>query len=163
MKQILLILSMLVVSTQINAAPDCKAKDLNGDYVMYQNSVALANLHTGRCEIHIQNGLLSGTCTFTATKNGVITPGFSGPANGTATINTNCSAIATISFDPIPGSVHVDSNFDLQFTSDKKSFIGQWTNNFGLQGTSAGTRYAPRLSATPSPVQNKHNDSNEER
>jgi len=29
-------------------------KDLNGDYVMYQNSVALANLHTGRCKIKIK-------------------------------------------------------------------------------------------------------------
>jgi hypothetical protein len=156
MKKILFIATALLISTQVNAGPGCKEKDLNGKYVMYQNSVALANLHTGRCEINILKGVVSGTCAFTATKDGVITPGFSGPAYGTAAMNTNCSAVATISFDP--DLVHIDSYFDLQFTPDKQSFIGQWTNNKGLLGTSAGTR-SPRLPVTPA-SHDHHSDDN---
>lgn len=151
MKKILFVTTALLISTQVNAGgghSGCKAKDLNGDYVMYQNSVALANLHTGRCEINVLNGVVSGTCAFTITNNGVITPAFNGPVTGTATMNKNCSAEAQIDFTPAPG-VTVQSFFDLQFTPDKQSFIGQWNNSFGLLGTSAGTRYSPLLPATP--------------
>ena len=116
---------------------------------MYQNSVAAANLHTGSCKINILNGVAFGNCAFTATSNGVITPGFNGPVGGTASINTNCSASLQLDFQP--GNVTVSSFFDLQFSPDKQSFIGQWTNNFGLLGTTAGTRYSPLLPATPAP------------
>ena len=147
MKKILLVASSLLLSTQIHAAPGCQASNLNGNYVMYQNSVAAANLHTGRCQINILNGVASGTCAFTATSNGAIVPGFSGPVGGTASINSNCSA--SLQLDFTPGSVTVSSLFDIQFSPDKQSFIGQWTNNFGLLGTSAGTRYSPLLPVTP--------------
>lgn len=146
----LLAVASLLISTQIQAAPGCTAANLNGNYVMYQNSVATANPHTGSCKITLLNGVLSGTCAFTATSGGVITPGFNGPVSGTASINQNCSAAMQINFSPA-ANVTVNSFFDLQFSPDKQSFIGQWTNSFGLLGTTAGTRYSPVLPATPAP------------
>jgi len=148
--KILLAVASLLIATQIQAAPGCTAANLNGSYVMYQNSVAAANLHIGSCKVTVLNGALSGTCAFTATSGGVITPGFSGAVSGTASINTNCSAAMQINFSPAAG-VTVNSFFDLQFTPDKQSFVGQWTNSFGLLGTTAGTRYTPSLPATPAP------------
>jgi hypothetical protein len=144
----LLLAASLAVSAQAQAAPGCTAANLNGSYVLYQNSVALANLHTGRCEITVLNGVIGGSCAFTTAQNGAIVPGFAGPVSGTATMNTDCSAIALLDFSPAP-NVTVHSSFDLQFTPDKQSFIGQWTNNFGLLGTSAGTRFSPFLPSTP--------------
>jgi hypothetical protein len=144
----LLLAATLGLSSQVQAAPGCTAANLNGSYVLYQNSVALANLHTGRCEITVLNGVIGGSCAFTTTQSGVITPGFAGPVSGTATMNTDCSAVAQLDFSPAP-NVTVQSFFDLQFTPDKQSFIGQWTNNFGLLGTSAGTRFSPFLPSTP--------------
>jgi len=146
----LLVLSSLLISTQIQAAPGCKATDLNGSYVMYQNSVAAANLHIGSCKITVLSGVVSGNCAFTGTSNGVITPGFNGAVTGTASINTNCSAAMQINFSPVAG-VTVQSFFDVQFSPDKQSLVGQWTNSFGLLGTTAGTRYSPVLPATPAP------------
>jgi hypothetical protein len=149
-KSLLAIASSLLVSTQLQAAPGCTAANLNGSYVMYQNSVAAANPHIGSCKITVLNGVASGTCAFTAAPGGVVTPGFSGAVGGTAAINANCSATMQINFSPAAG-VTVNSFFDLQFSPDKQSFVGQWTNSFGLLGTSAGTRYSPLLPATPAP------------
>ncbi|MDD2759910.1 MAG: hypothetical protein PHH11_06410, partial [Methylomonas sp.] len=61
----------------------------------------------------------------------------------------NCTADLTISFDPVPNVVHIDSFFDLQFAPDKKSFVGSFSNNFGVEGISNGTRYSVDLPATP--------------
>ena len=144
----LLIAAAFLTAAQIQAAPGCRQWDLNGSYVMYQNSIALANLHTGRCEVTVSNGWASGTCAFVGTDNGKIKDGFSGSVTGTASINRDCSASMELDFSPAP-NVTVQSFFDLQFTPDKQSFIGQWTNNFGLLGTSSGTRYSPRLAKTP--------------
>lgn len=152
MNKILFAASALALSAQIQAAglSPCTKADLNGNYAMYQNSVALANLHIGSCHVNIQNGVASGSCAFTTTSNGTITPGFSGAVTGTAVMNTNCSAEMQLNFSPAP-NVTVQSFFDMQFSPDKQSFIGGWTNNFGLLGTSAGTRYSTVLPATPAP------------
>jgi hypothetical protein len=158
-KKIILIASGLMLSTQVYAKPpkSCTQADLNGNYVMYQNSVAAANLHTGRCEINIQNGQATGTCAFSVTSNGAVVPGFSGPVSGPATMNSNCSADLQLDFSPAP-TVVVKSFFDLQFTPDKQSYIGQWSNNFGLLGTSAGTRYSTRLPSTIAPMGQQYDD-----
>lgn len=142
MKKILFIATALLISTQVNAGgpATCKAKDLNGDYVSYQAAIN-HHFHTGKCEINIKNGLLTGHCAFDPTVDG--NPNFNGPVNGTATINTNCSAVMSMNFGP------VESHFDVQFTPDKQSFIGKFDNNFGVEGTSSGTRYSPSLPATP--------------
>lgn len=141
-----LIACALLASTQVQAGPACTAANLNGTYVMYQAAIN-KNFHTGKCTIAITNGSLTGNCDFDPAVNG--DHNFHGPVYGTATINTNCSATAVISFDPVPGVVHIDSNFDLQFTGDKQSFIGKFVNTFGVQGTSSGTRYSTLLPATP--------------
>jgi hypothetical protein len=57
----------------------------------------------------------------------------------------------TISFDPVPNVVHIDSDFDVQFTADKQSFIGKFVNTFGVEGTTSATRYSPILPATIAP------------
>jgi hypothetical protein len=146
----LLVASSLLYCAPNYAAPGCIASNLNGNYVMYQNSVGAANLHTGSCKITVLSGVVSGNCAFTTAPGGVITPGFTGPVTGTASINANCSAAMQIDFNPAP-NVNVHSYFDLQFTPDKQSYIGQWTNSFGLLGTTAGTRYSPLLPSTPAP------------
>ncbi|MEQ1620260.1 MAG: hypothetical protein ABL919_02560 [Methylococcales bacterium] len=146
MKKMLLIASALLLSTQVEAA--CTQANLNGNYVMFQAAINHHN-HNGRCTININAGALTGNCVFGHDANGVA--GFSGPVYGTATMNTNCSAVAAISFDPVPGVVHIDSTFDLQFTPDKQSFVGGFSNTFGVEGITNGTRYSTLLPATPAP------------
>jgi hypothetical protein len=153
-KKTLLLISCALASTQLHAAPGCTQANLNGNYVMYQAAVNNPNLnHTGKCTITIISGVVSGSCAFGPNVSG--NPNFSGPVyspvTANAVMNSNCSATIPISFDPVPGSVHIDSVFDVQFTADKQSFIGRFGNNFGLQGTSNGTRYSPALPSTPAP------------
>ncbi len=143
MKKLLFIATTLLISSQANAAAGCKASDLNGNYVTYQAAIN-HHFHTGKCEININKGLLTGHCAFDPTVSG--DANYNGPVNGTATINTNCSAVMSMNFGP------VESNFDIQFTPDKNSYIGKFENNFGVQGTSSGTRYSPLLSPTPAPL-----------
>lgn len=162
MKRIVLITTGLLLSAQIQAhdRDGCSQSDVEGDYVMYQNSVALANLHTGRCEIKIQRGQASGTCAFNVTSNGAVVPGFKGAVSGPVIINSNCSANVELDFSPAP-NVTVKSFFGLQFSPDKQSFMGQWTNNFGLLGTSSGIRFSPSIPA--SPASNKHDEQDRHR
>lgn len=150
MKKILFIASGLLLSTQIHAAPvaGCTQASLNGNYVMYQAAIN-HHFHTGKCEINITNGVISGTCAFDPSAEN--NPNFHGAVYGSATMNTNCSADMTISFDPVPNVVHIDSDFDVQFTPDKQSFIGKFINTFGVEGTTSATRYSPLLPATPAP------------
>lgn len=154
MKKTLLFTSLfLLAASQAQAATPitaCKKADLNGNYKMFQNSVAAANLHIGQCEVAINNGVASGACHFTVSANGQATPAFSGPVSGVATINSNCSANIELDFNPAP-SVTVQSFLNIQFTPDKQSFVGSWTNSFGLIGTTGGTRYSPALPETAAP------------
>ncbi len=152
MKKIMLLSGLAYLAPGLAAAAvtPCMQSDMNGNYVMYQNSVALANLHVGRCEVNVRNGVAEGSCDFTTTANGEIKQGFNGAVSGTASINVNCSASMTLDFNPAPG-VTVISTFNMQFSPDKQSFVGLWTNNFGLLGTSAGTRYSPLLPDTTAP------------
>lgn len=132
--------ALLMAATQIQASPFCLPRHLNGHYVMYQNSVASANLHTGRCEVSIDDGIATGNCAFTLPgAGGPAVPGFAGSVTGTASLARDCSAQMKLDFSPAP-NVTVSSDFDLQFAPDRQSFIGQWSNNFGLIGTSAGVR-----------------------
>jgi hypothetical protein len=150
MKKILLVASSLLLSTQVQAAPPspCTQANLIGNYVMYQAAINHHN-HTGRCTINIvSGGALTGHCVFGHDANN--NPGFSGPVYGTASMNTNCSAVATISFDP-NSTTHIDSYFDLQFTPDKQSFVGDFNNTFLVEGVTNGTRYSTLLPATPAP------------
>ena len=148
MKKILFVASTLLLSTQVHAAiTPCTQANLNGSYVMYQAAINHHH-HNGRCTVNIAGGSLTGNCVFGHDANGVA--GFSGPVYGTATMNTNCSAIATISFD-VPNGPHIDSYFDLQFTPNKESFIGSFSNIFGVEGITNGTRYSTVLPATPAP------------
>ena len=146
MKKILFIAVTLLVSAQAFAASTpCTQANLAGNYVMYQAAINHHN-HMGRCTINIATGgALTGNCEFG--HNAAGEAGFSGPVYGTASMKTNCSATATISFDPAP-SVHIDSYFDLQFTPNKEAFVGNFTNTFGVEGITNGTRYSTVLPAT---------------
>lgn len=149
MKKILFVASSLLMASQVQAAnTPCTQASLNGSYIMYQAAIN-HHFHTGKCEITISNGDLTGHCAFDPSAENPVN--FNGPVYGSATMNTNCSAVATISFDPVPNVVHIDSDFDLQFTPDKQSFIGKFINTFGVEGTTSGTRYSPVLPATPAP------------
>ncbi len=149
MKKILFVASSLLMASQVQAAnTPCTKASLNGSYIMYQAAIN-HHFHTGKCEITISNGDLTGHCAFDPSAENPVN--FNGPVYGSATMNTNCSAVATISFDPVPNVVHIDSDFDLQFTPDKQSFIGKFINTFGVEGTTSGTRYSPVLPATPAP------------
>ncbi|MCX7085790.1 MAG: hypothetical protein NTY69_09675 [Methylococcales bacterium] len=147
MKKLLFIASTLLIASPAFAAiTPCTQANLVGNYVMYQAAINHHN-HMGRCVINIATGgALTGTCEFGNNSNNE--PGFNGPVYGTATMNTNCSATATISFDPVPSVVHIDSYFDLQFSPNKESFVGNFTNTFGVEGITNGTRYSPKLPAT---------------
>ena len=147
MKKILFIAVTLLVSAQAFAASTpCTQANLAGNYVMYQAAINKLN-HMGRCTINIASGgALTGNCEFG--DNAAGEPGFSGPVYGTASMKTNCSATATISFDPVPTVVHIDSYFDLQFTPNKEAFVGNFTNTFGVEGITNGTRYSTVLPAT---------------
>lgn len=152
MKKILFLAVGSLLSSQLQAAPGCTAANLNGSYVMYQAAVNSTSLnHNGKCTITIASGVVSGNCAFGTNASGQ--PGFNGPvySEGLAVMNTNCSATIPISFDPVPGVVHIASTFDVQFTADKQSFVGSFGNSFGVQGVSNGTRYSPSLPATPAP------------
>ena len=100
MKKTLIIAAMALIAVQSHADEKakrgCKSEDLNGDYVMYQAAVNGTNLedagymnHTGRCEVEIDDGLLSGSCAFDPNNSG--NPNFNGEVYGTAMINRNCS------------------------------------------------------------------------
>ena len=144
MKKILFIATSLLVSSQAFAASTpCTQANLVGNYVMYQAAINHHN-HMGRCTINIATGgALTGNCEFG--HNAAGEAGYSGPVYGTASMKTNCSATATISFDP---GVHIDSYFDLQFTPNKEAFVGNFTNTFGVEGITNGTRYSTVLPAT---------------
>ncbi len=155
MKKFFFVASSLLMVTQVQAGPitPCTQANLNGSYVLYNAAVNGKSLpdagsmnHTGRCEIHINNGNLTGTCAFDP--NNSNQPNFNGPVYGTATMNTNCSADMTISFDPVPNVVHIDSEFDVQFLPNKEGFIGKFSNNFGVRGSTSGTRFNPILPST---------------
>ena len=158
MKKILFVASGLLLASQVHAAPGCTAAQLNGNYVMFQAAINHHN-HNGKCNINIANGVVSGSCEFGHDANG--NPGFSGPVYSpgvitavgpaNAVMNINCSAIIPISFDPVPGVVHIDSVFDVQFTPDKNSLIGRFNNTFGVEGITSGTRYTPALPVFPAP------------
>lgn len=148
MKNVLLVASGLLMASQVQAGPitACTAANLNGNYVMFQAAVNHHN-HSGRCEISINGGVVAGNCVFGKDANNV--PGFSGPVYGSAVMNTNCSADVTISFDPVPNVVHIDSYFDLQFSPNKESFVGSFSNTFQVEGITNGTRYSPLLPSNP--------------
>lgn len=150
MKKFLFVASTLLIAGQVQAGPitPCTQANLNGSYVMYQAAINHHN-HKGRCEVTINSGAVSGSCAFGTNAAGE--PGFSGPVYGTATMNTNCSADVTISFDPVQGVVHIDSYFDLQFSPNKESFVGDFSNTFGVEGITNGTRFSPTLPSTPAP------------
>ncbi len=148
MKKVLLAVTSLLIVSQVQAGPitPCTKANLNGSYVMYQAAVNNPDRnHTGRCEITINNGLLSGSCAFDPAVDGQ--PNFNGPVYGDATMNTNCSANLTVEFDPVPEVVHIKSNFELQFTPNKEGFMGKFSNNFGIYGITNGTRVSPALSS----------------
>jgi hypothetical protein len=152
MKKILFIATALLISTQVNAKPGCKAKDLNGDYVSYQAAIN-HHFHTGKCEININSGVLTGHCAFDPSAENPVN--YNGPVNGTATMNSNCSAVMTMNFGP------VESVFDVQFTPNKQSYIGKFGNNFGVEGTTSGTRFSPLLPATRAP-EHPHSDDSDD-
>jgi hypothetical protein len=118
------ILPLVVVAFTANAfASDkpCSMNDLNGRWVSYQGAV-LVNPHTGICKFKVANGLAQGVCDFST--------GFQGPITGEVVVNRDCSATITMDFNPVP----VVSNFQVQLYKDKQSFVGRWSNNFGVIG-----------------------------
>ena len=155
MKKVLFVASSLLMIGQVQAGPTtpCTQANLNGSYVVYNAAVTGTGLtdagslnHTGRCEVNVNNGVLSGNCEFDSNNSGA--HNYHGPVYGTATMNTNCSADMVMSFD-VPNGPHIDSFFDVQFTPNKEGFIGKFNNIFGVYGSTSGTRFNPLLPSTP--------------
>ncbi len=112
---------ILLFSNAVNADQKCNMNELNGNWIAYQGAV-LVNPHTGVCKFNVANGLAQGTCDFSN--------GFVGPFQGEVIVNKDCSAKFDMNFAPVP----VISNFQVQLHKDKKSFVGRWSNNFGVIG-----------------------------
>ncbi len=123
MKPITLIALSLYFITNTALASDkpCSMNDLNGRWVSYQGAV-LVNPHTGICKFKVANGQAQGVCDFST--------GFLGPFSGEVVVNRDCSATIAMDFNPIP----VVSDFQVQLHKDKQSFVGRWSNNFGVIG-----------------------------
>ncbi len=115
------ILLLLTFSNLVTASENCNINDLNGKWVAYQGAV-LVNPHTGICKFNVANGLAQGACDFSN--------GFSGPFQGEVAISKDCSAKFDMNFASVP----VISSFQVQLHKDKKSFVGRWSNNFGVIG-----------------------------
>lgn len=141
--KLFLLVSGLILSSQLQAAPGCTSANLNGNYTMYQNTLTVPPVppHTGVCKVNVNNGVLSGTCAFTMSNGSVTFPGFNGPVTGSGSINADCSA--TLNIDFVNNNNTISSVFNIQFTPDKQSFIGSWSNSLSFIGTSSGTRYTP--------------------
>jgi len=131
MKKLVFFLVGFMVSFQASAA--CKIQHLDGEWVMYQVAVDpnpdTTREHTGRCELQIENG--AGVVSCDMTINGGISP--VGDISDVI-VNDDCSVEMTLSFF---GGALV-SNFDLQLSNNKQSFIGRWMNGAGVMGTTSG-------------------------
>ncbi|MDO8358082.1 MAG: hypothetical protein Q7U76_17025 [Nitrospirota bacterium] len=114
----------------------CQKRDLKGQWVSYQAEV-LKNPHSGVCKFEIEHGKVEGKCDFSLTDDqGNPLTGLQ--FIGDATIKDDCSAELTMDFRPF-GRPFV-STFQLQFHSNKKSFVGRWENTFGALGTANGVK-----------------------
>jgi hypothetical protein len=121
--KILTIFALSIFFSSIAFASDkpCSINDLNGRWVSYQGAV-LGNPHTGICKFKVANGLAQGECDFSV--------GFKGPFSGEVVVSPDCSATIAMDFNPTP----VVSDFQVQLHKDKQSFVGRWSNNFGVIG-----------------------------
>jgi len=132
MKKILLVSSILAICIQAQAGerdhPACAAKALEGDWVSYQGTAQAGAPHTGVCRIHVEDGVATGDCDFSL--------GFTGPFQGAATVNDDCSAEVTMDFAPAA----FVSKFQLQLARNKQSFVGRWENDFGANGIANGVK-----------------------
>jgi len=130
MKKIVILLSGLLLSSQVTAA--CKTQNLDGDWVMYQVAVspidaAQGKEHTGKCELNIVSGDVSLACDMTILPEGVIAGG-----TGNAYVNDDCSVEMDLTF-----ANGLTSSFDLQLSNNKQAFIGRWVNAAGVVGTTS--------------------------
>jgi hypothetical protein len=123
MKYLTLVAIALSVVSTVTIAQDkpCTINDMNGVWTSYQGAVAV-NPHTGICTFKVANGLAQGSCDFSN--------GFQGPFQGEVVVNRDCSVNFDMDFAPVP----VVSTFQIQLHKDKKSFVGRWSNNFGVIG-----------------------------
>lgn len=142
MKKIAILLSGLMLSTSVLAG-ECETKHADGEWVMYQaaldpalivTNVNATRAHTGRCELLIEDGAGEVECEMTV--NGGIAP--------VGTIDSvivaeDCSVEMQMSF-VINEYFTLVSNFDLQLSTNKQSFIGRWGNNTGVLGTTSGMK-----------------------
>ncbi len=152
MKKILLVASSLLLSTQVQAAPPspCTQANLIGNYVMYQAAIN-HHYHMGSCTVNIvSGGALTGNCVFGHDANN--NPGFSGPVYGTASMNTNCSAVATISFDPAPTVVISIHTLICNSPLTSSLLWADSVNTFGVEGITNGTRYSTASSSYSSTI-----------
>ncbi len=117
---LLLLITFLNVNAFANSKM-CSINDMNGLWIAYQGAV-LTNPHTGVCKFNVANGLAQGTCNFSN--------GFTGPFQGPVIVNKDCSAEVQMDFAPAP----VVSDFQVQLHKDRNSFVGRWSNNFGVIG-----------------------------
>jgi hypothetical protein len=132
MKKNLLAFSILVFCVQAHAGERdhraCSAKALQGDWVSYQGTAQAGTPHTGVCRIHVAGGVATGDCDFSL--------GFTGPFQGAAMVNDDCSAEVTMDFAPAA----FKSTFQFQLARNKQSFVGRWENNLGANGVSNGVK-----------------------
>jgi hypothetical protein len=136
MKQILLASAIVFCSAQAlaggsaQAPKGCNTANLNGNWVSYQGAVTV-NPHTGICHLTVQDGATSGACSFS----------FPGAENlqftGVAEVHEDCSADLTMDFAP---DRPFQSTFQIQLAVDKQSFVGSWSNNFGVLGVANAVR-----------------------
>ncbi len=142
MKKLLIASAILAIAGQATAGDDryhgrgCRASDMNGEWVSYQNEVK-ANPHTGKCTFTVDRGLASGACDFSLT-DPAGNPLTDLQFDGTATVNPDCSVDLTMDFQPY-GRPFV-STFQLQLAKGKDTYAGRWENTFGAIGTTNGVK-----------------------
>lgn len=124
MKYLAIFVFLIYALSSVAFAADklCHSNDMNGRWVSYQGAV-LGNPHTGICKFKVANGLAQGSCDFSV--------GFKGQFQGEVIVNTDCSANFVMDFNP---GAPVVSDFQVQLHKDKQSFVGRWSNNFGVIG-----------------------------
>ena len=124
MKQLIFAALLFSIISSAATASDksCNINDMNGHWVSYQGAVTQDRQHTGVCKFKVANGLAQGVCDFST--------GFQGPFTGEVVVKPDCSADFAMDFKPAP----VVSDFQVQLHRDKKSFVGRWSNNFGVIG-----------------------------
>ena len=116
-----------VLAGQAEAA--CKAKDLVGKWVMFQNNITASQPHVGRCTMVVdKNGSFTGSCKLSPPVD------IEFPVTGDVAVQPDCNAVIHQKFD----GGH--ATYSVVLSKNKQVFAGQWTNFLDDFGTTTGVK-----------------------